>query len=140
VTELAGFLPSVHPNLFHTLIENLQATAIPADPDFAADQLGRRFVKGFFDFHLAVPMDAAASFLEAGKSDAGSGGKCGRSSSKQAATCLRVVPWMRLPAPLWVQEIEQSVFATKYRPLLRIAYRTRRVLAVRCRRCDVGRT
>src|SRR5271166_5317885 len=67
VAELAGFPPSVHPNLFHALVEDLHATAIPADPDFAADQFGRRFVKGFFDFHVAVPMYATASFLEAGK-------------------------------------------------------------------------
>src|ERR1700760_2388018 len=66
VAELAGFLPSVHPNLFHALVEDLHATAIPADPDFAADQFGWRFVKGFCDFHVAVPMHAAASFLEAG--------------------------------------------------------------------------
>ena len=67
VAELARFLPSVHPNLFHALVEDLHATAIPADPDFAADQFGWRFVKGFFHFHVAVPMDAALAFLEAGK-------------------------------------------------------------------------
>jgi len=57
----------VHPNLFHALVKDPHATAIPADPDFTADQFGWRFLKGLFDFHVAVPMDAAASFLEAGK-------------------------------------------------------------------------
>ncbi len=67
VAELARFLPSMHPNLFHALVEDPHATAIPANPDFAADQFGGRFVKGFLDFHVAVPMHAALAFLEAGK-------------------------------------------------------------------------
>ena len=33
---------------------------------------GGRFVKGFLDFHVTVPMHAALAFLKAGKSDAGS--------------------------------------------------------------------
>ena len=65
VTELAWFLPSVHPDLFHAFIEDPHATAVPAYPDFAADQFRWRFVKGSFDFHVAVAMNAAPAFLEA---------------------------------------------------------------------------
>ena len=67
VTELAGLLASVHPDLFHAFIEDPHATAVPAYPDFAADQFRWRFVKGSFDFHVAVAMNAAPAFLEAGK-------------------------------------------------------------------------
>ena len=67
VTELAGLLASVHPDLFHAFIEDPHAAAIPAYPDFAADQFRWRFVKGSFDFHVAVAMNAAPAFLEAGK-------------------------------------------------------------------------
>src|SRR6266436_491362 len=52
VTELAGLLASVHPDLFHAFIEDPHATAVPAYPDFAADQFRWRFVKGSFDFHV----------------------------------------------------------------------------------------
>src|ERR1700756_1833815 len=65
--EFAGFHASVYPDLLHALVEDPHATAIPADPDFVADQFGRRLVKGFFYFHVAVPMYAAPGFLEAGK-------------------------------------------------------------------------
>ncbi len=67
VAELAGCDAGMHPNLFHALVEDPHAAAIPADPDLAADQFRWRFVKGFFDFHVTVPMDAAPCFLEAGK-------------------------------------------------------------------------
>ena len=67
MAELARLLASVHPNLFHAFIEDPHAAAIPADPDFAADQFRWRFVKGSFDFHVAVAMNAAPAFLEAGK-------------------------------------------------------------------------
>jgi hypothetical protein len=65
--EFAGFHASVHPDLLHALVEDPHATAIPAYPDFVADQFGWRLVKGFFYFHVAVPMYAAPGFLEAGK-------------------------------------------------------------------------
>jgi predicted O-methyltransferase YrrM len=67
VAELAWLLASVHPNLFHAFIEDPHAAAIPADPDFAADQFGWRFVKGSLDFHVAVAMNAAPAFPETGK-------------------------------------------------------------------------
>jgi hypothetical protein len=35
--------------------------------DFAADQFRRCYVKGSFDFHVAVAMNAAPAFLERGK-------------------------------------------------------------------------
>jgi hypothetical protein len=52
---------------FHALVEDPHATAIPANPDFTADQFVGRFVKGFLNFHAAVPMHAALAFLKAGK-------------------------------------------------------------------------
>src|SRR4029077_12660215 len=67
VAELAGLPPSVHPNLFHALVKDPYATAIPSHPDFAANQFGGRFVKSSFYFHVTVPMHTAPSFLEAGK-------------------------------------------------------------------------
>src|SRR5580693_10802636 len=120
VTELAGLLASVHPNLFHAFIEDPHAAAIPAYPDFAANQFRWRLVKGSFDFHVAVAMNAAPAFLEAGKKQAGSGCRCGRSSSKQAATCLHVVPWMRVSATLLSQQLRKrfsSARDLKRRPL-----------------------
>src|ERR1700758_3360381 len=65
--EFASFPASVHSDLLHALVEDPYAAAIPPYPDFAADKFGWRLVKGFFYFHVAVPMHAAAGFLKARK-------------------------------------------------------------------------
>jgi hypothetical protein len=57
----------MHRNLFHALIEDAHAPAIPARPDFATNEFWGRFVKGPFYFHITVPMNIAPSFLKAGK-------------------------------------------------------------------------
>ena len=67
VAEPARLLPSVHRNLFHALVEDPYATAIPAHPDFATNEFWGRFVKGSSYFHITVPMNTAPSFLKAGK-------------------------------------------------------------------------
>ena len=65
--ELASFEPSMHPDLFHALVEDPYAAAVPPYPDLAPNKFGWRFVKGFFYFHVTVPMHAAPCFLEARK-------------------------------------------------------------------------
>jgi hypothetical protein len=65
--ELASFNPSMHRKLFHPLVADSHAAAIPPDPDLAANQFRWRFVKGFFYFDVTVPMHTAPSFLKAGK-------------------------------------------------------------------------
>ncbi len=66
-TELASFDARVHSDLLHALVEDPHAAAIPPYPDFAANEFGWRFVKGFFYFYITVPMHAAPGFLEARK-------------------------------------------------------------------------
>jgi hypothetical protein len=71
---------------------------VPSDPDLVADEFGWNFVISACHFDVTVAMDTALGFLEAGKERLGQCLQIGRSCSKQAATCLRVVPWMRLSA------------------------------------------
>jgi hypothetical protein len=57
--------------LFHPVIEDSYAAAVPADPDLAADQFSGNFIKGAGHFDVTVAMNVAPSFLEAGKKRVG---------------------------------------------------------------------
>ena len=54
-------------DLFHALIKNAHAAAIPAHPDLVADVFGRHFIKGASYFDITVAVNVAFGFLITGK-------------------------------------------------------------------------
>src|ERR1700751_2448038 len=69
--ELASIDAGVHGHLFHALVEDPYAAAVPAHPDLAPNKFLWRFVKGFFYFDVTIPMHTAPGFLEARKKGLG---------------------------------------------------------------------
>src|ERR1700747_2258759 len=65
--KAAGYNSGVNLNLFHPLVKNAHAAAVPPDPHLATDIFGRYFVKGASHFDITVAMHVAARFLVAGK-------------------------------------------------------------------------
>ncbi len=54
-------------DLFHPLIKNAHAAAIPAHPHLVADVFGRDFVKGAGHFDVTVAVNVTLGFLITGK-------------------------------------------------------------------------
>ena len=71
MAKLTRFDPGMDLHLFHPLIEDSHAAAVPAHPDLAADQFSRNFIKGACHFDITVAMNVAPGFLEAGKKRVG---------------------------------------------------------------------
>ena len=111
MAKLTRFDPGMDLNLFHPLIEDSYAATVPAHPDLVADKFSGNFIKGACDFDVTVAMNVAPGFLEAGKKRIGQRLQIARSSSKQVATCLRVVPWIRLSAT-WLSHCLRKRFSS----------------------------
>ena len=64
--EFSGFEFGVQGDGFHAVVEGLDHAAVVADPDAVADVFGGDVVVGFLPFGVAVAVDAALGFGEAG--------------------------------------------------------------------------
>src|SRR5215472_7489361 len=71
MAKLAWLNPVMDLDLFHPLIENAHATAVPAYPDLMTDQFGGNFIEGASHFDVTVAMNVAPRFLKAGKKRVG---------------------------------------------------------------------
>ena len=71
MAKLTWFDSGMDLHLFHPLIEDSYAAAVPAHPDLAADQFRGNFIKGAGHFDVTVAMNVAPGFLEAGKKRVG---------------------------------------------------------------------
>ena len=71
MAKLAWLNPVMDLDLFHPLIENAHATAVPAYPDLVTDQFGGNFIEGASHFDVTVAVDVASRFLKAGKKRVG---------------------------------------------------------------------
>ena len=49
------------------LIKNSNASTVPSHANLVADEFGLNLIKGVCDFHVAVAMNVAPGFLEAGE-------------------------------------------------------------------------
>ena len=66
-TKAAWFNSGVDLDLFHPLIENAHAAAVPAHPHLVADVFGGDFVKGAGHFDVTVAVNVTFGFLVTGK-------------------------------------------------------------------------
>ena len=65
--EFSGFKFGVEGDGFHAVVEGLDHASVVADPDAVADVFGGDVVVGFLPFGVAVAVDAALGFAEAGE-------------------------------------------------------------------------
>ncbi len=71
--EFSGFEFGVEGDGFHAVVEGLDHAPVVTDPDAVADVFGGNVIVGFLPFDVAVPVDAALAFGEAGEEVAGQG-------------------------------------------------------------------
>lgn len=65
--EFSGFEFGVEGDGFHAVVEGLDDAAVVSDPDAVADVFGGNMIVGFLPFGVAVAVDAALAFAEAGE-------------------------------------------------------------------------